>query len=344
MLICLIILRIFPKALFINANPLKVFLGWASSSSATSAQYQPGGNYSLTQNATLYAVWKYDGGTTPTTYTLTYNANGGTGAPSSQTGSGNITISSTRPTRSNYTFLGWATSSSASSAQYQPGATYSLTSNATLYAVWKYDGGTTPTTYTLTYNANGGSGAPSSQTGNGNITISSNKPTRSGYTFLGWATSSSATSAQYQPGVSFNLTKNTTFYAVWKKNDTPSNPTANAKLNVKSSASVDYRANVTITATADNVPSGYVLAIYDGNSELTRGDNKAVSFKAGNMTANRTFTVKVIDPNNKAVQKDSNGAELSKNCEVKVNTGFFAKLIAFFRGLFGSLPNVEIKP
>ncbi len=63
------------------------------------------------------------------------------------------------------------------------------------------------------------------------------------------------------------------------------------------------------------------------------------------MTASKTYTVKIIDPSNKdTVQKDGSGAELSKNCEITVNTGFFAKLIAFFRGLFGLLPKVEIKP
>ena len=74
----------------------------------------------------------------------------------------------------------------------------------------------TATTYTLTYNANGGSGAPASQTGNGTVKLSTAKPSRSGYTFLGWATSASATAAQYQPGADFSLTKNTTLYAVWK--------------------------------------------------------------------------------------------------------------------------------
>ena len=122
------------------------------------------------------------------------------------------------------------------------------------------------------------------------------------------------------------------------------NPTADAKLNVKSSSSVDYRANVTITATATDVPVGYVLALYDGNTRIASGDNTKVSHNVDNLTASKTYTVKVIDPSNNAVQKDSNGSELSKTCEVKVNSGFFAKLIAFFKGLFGLLPKVEIKP
>ena len=75
----------------------------------------------------------------PTTYTVSYNANGGGGAPSAQTKTKDVslTLSTTRPTRAGYNFLGWATSSSATSAQYQPGSTYTANANITLYAVWE---------------------------------------------------------------------------------------------------------------------------------------------------------------------------------------------------------------
>jgi uncharacterized repeat protein (TIGR02543 family) len=68
-----------------------------------------------------------------------YNANGGSGAPSSQTKwyDETLTLSSTTPTRTNYEFLGWATSSSATSATYKAGASYTSNSAVTLYAVWK---------------------------------------------------------------------------------------------------------------------------------------------------------------------------------------------------------------
>lgn len=69
---------------------------------------------------------------------MSYNANGGSGAPSSQTKTEDVTltISTTKPTRSGYTFLGWSTSSTASSASYQPGGSYSANASVTLYAVW----------------------------------------------------------------------------------------------------------------------------------------------------------------------------------------------------------------
>ena len=75
----------------------------------------------------------------PMTYTVSYDANGGSGAPAAQTKTQDValTLSGTRPTRDGYTFLGWATSKTASSAQYQPGDTYTANAAATLYAVWE---------------------------------------------------------------------------------------------------------------------------------------------------------------------------------------------------------------
>ncbi|RYQ22659.1 leucine-rich repeat (LRR) protein [Bifidobacterium pseudolongum subsp. globosum] len=71
-------------------------------------------------------------------HTVSYNANGGSGAPGSQTKWWGevLTLSSTRPTRANHTFLGWATSANGAVA-YQPGGRFGADNNVTLYAVWK---------------------------------------------------------------------------------------------------------------------------------------------------------------------------------------------------------------
>ena len=78
-----------------------------------------------------------------------------------------------------------------------------------------------PKTYTISYNANGGSGAPSAQTKTENkaLTLSTTKPTRNGYEFLGWAAYANAGTAQYQPGGSYNENANVTLYAVWKQKE-----------------------------------------------------------------------------------------------------------------------------
>ena len=73
-------------------------------------------------------------------------------------------------------------------------------------------------TYTVSYNANGGSGAPSSQTKTWGtaLTLSSTKPTRMGYAFKGWATSSSSTTVAYAAGASYTANAAATLYAVWE--------------------------------------------------------------------------------------------------------------------------------
>jgi uncharacterized repeat protein (TIGR02543 family) len=149
-----------------------------------------------------------------TSYAIKYNANGGTGAPSSQTKWKDqaLTLSSTKPTRTGHSFLGWSTSSTATSATYSAGGKYTANAAATLYAVWKAN------TYTVTYNANGGTGAPSNQTKTygKTLTLSSTKPTRTNYTFKGWGTSASATTATYSAGGSYSTNANITLYAVWE--------------------------------------------------------------------------------------------------------------------------------
>ena len=149
-------------------------------------------------------------------HTVSYNANGGSGAPGAQTkwyGS-TLTLSSTRPTRTGYTFQGWATSSGGGVA-YQPGQAYGNDANITLYAVWK------PNTWTVKYNANGGSGAPADQTKTYGQTLklSSTKPTRLDYNFKGWATSKANAdkgTVSYAAGANYTANAAITLYAVWE--------------------------------------------------------------------------------------------------------------------------------
>lgn len=149
-------------------------------------------------------------------YAVSYNANGGSGAPSSQTKyyGVSLTLSSTKPTRTGYTFQGWGTSASDTSADYAAGANYTANAATTLYAIWKAN------TYAITMNANGGSlgSVPSTltKTHDTALTLPTATPTRTNHNFLGWATSEGATTAQYQPGGSFTTEAAATLYAVWE--------------------------------------------------------------------------------------------------------------------------------
>ena len=249
------------------------------------------------------------------TYTLSYNANGGSGAPSSQTGSNTavspsytFTITNSKPTRTGHTFAGWADSASGS-VTHASGSSITLTSTSkTLYAVWTknsytvnvkcqdpegsvsntaayfdvwYSDDTTHKTnktsltvtktygtilyinnlrpyydytqiagvdsmvsdgngqyhytidqnsanknliiktsrrqYTVSYDANGGSGAPSNQTkyGGVSLTLSSDIPTRNGYTFVKWNTASDGTGTDYNPSTSYAGNAALVLYAIW---------------------------------------------------------------------------------------------------------------------------------
>ena len=156
---------------------------------------------------TRYTILKKD------SYKITFNANGGSNAPSSQTKwyGETLTLSSTKPTRTGYTFLGWGTSSSSTSVAYSAGGSYTKNESDTLYAVWKAN------TYPITFDANGGSGGPTSQTKTYGVTLvlSSTIPTRTNYNFEGWSTSSTATSAEYSAGGNYIANTSATLYAVW---------------------------------------------------------------------------------------------------------------------------------
>jgi uncharacterized repeat protein (TIGR02543 family) len=148
-----------------------------------------------------------------TSYKVSYNANGGSGAPSAQTKWHGTTLklSTSKPTRTGYTFAGWATSASGSVA-YAAGANYTANTGATLYAKW------TAITYKVTYNANGGTNAPAAQTKTygTNLTLTSSKPTRTNYTFKGWGTSASSTTIAYAAGASYTANAAATLYAIWE--------------------------------------------------------------------------------------------------------------------------------
>lgn len=180
------------------------FKQWNTASNDTGTAYQAGGSYPANVgSATLYAIWN--------PY-VTYDANGGSGAPSAQekTYGTPLTIMSSTPTRSGFTFNSWNTEDDASGTAYNPGGSFSSETSTKLYAIWNA---------TLSYNANGGTGAPASQVGRDgtDIVISATIPTRTGYTFLGWAGSSSASEPDYQPGDEYDASDgNAVLYAVWR--------------------------------------------------------------------------------------------------------------------------------
>lgn len=149
-------------------------------------------------------------------YTVSYNLNGGSGTFANQIKwhGTNLTLYSTTPTKAGHTFLGWGTSASDTTVDYSSGATYSANAGIILYAIWKAN------TYTVSYNLNGGSGTFANQTKTygKTLTLHTAIPTRTYYTFLGWATYQTATTATYSAGGSYTSNSSVTLYAVWELN------------------------------------------------------------------------------------------------------------------------------
>lgn len=146
------------------------------------------------------------------TYNVSFNANGGSNAPSAQTKIQNewLTLSSSRPKRAHYIFKGWASSRTASEPQYQPGGAYDKNAKITLYAVWE------PEVYTVNFDADGGKGDISDRMITyGDTMKMPNGVIKDGYYLKGWATKKGATDAEYKFGVDYKIDKNLSLYAVW---------------------------------------------------------------------------------------------------------------------------------
>ena len=160
------------------------------------------------------------------TYTLTYDANEGTGGPAAQSGlkyNEFAEISTIKPTRDNHTFLGWATTANATVSDVT--GPVQIKGDTTLYAVWQLN--TAPTMYTVTFNTNGGTTPSWSQSVEQGQAV--NKPTdpvwNDDYIFMGWTTETipgrtygvgaSLPDMVFQNSTPFTPAGNTTLYAVW---------------------------------------------------------------------------------------------------------------------------------
>lgn len=144
---------------------------------------------------------------------VSYDVNDGFIAPASSAvpGNGKVTVTSVIPQKAGYDFKGWSLTSSGS-AKYQPSSTFTATGSVTLYASWSKK------TYTVSFDLNGGDGSFNDikKEFGSSLIFSSNIPTRSGSTFLGWATEKNAQKPEYKPGDALYTNSNLTLYAIWE--------------------------------------------------------------------------------------------------------------------------------
>lgn len=230
-------------------------------------------------------------------YTIKYNANGGSGAPSSQTKTygKTLTLRSGVPTRTGYTFTKWNTASDGSGTSYSAGGSYTANKSATLYAQWKAD------TYTVTYNANGGESAPATQTKTYGVDLklSTSIPVREGYEFIGWSTTSTG-SVSYLAGASYTNNASITLYAVWEVATTASNFYIQSDINIGDSAVIsiiptDSTNKHTITTTFNGTTTTLATNIGTSTSLTFSESIYAPLFPINNSVLSGTINVITYD-------------------------------------------------
>ena len=199
--------------------------GWARSKTATTKDYNVLSGVNDTwidkyaPSIDLYAVWNKN------TYTISYDANGGTEAPAAQTKyyGTDIELSETIPKKDCSQFLGWNTKKDGTGTTYKSKGIYKANKDITLYAKWQ------TANYKLEYDSNDfkilAKNMPSNQTTKGcqTIKVSSTVPTRRGFFFKGWSEISYGILLKdatiYKAGDIINITKDTTLYAQWESTD-----------------------------------------------------------------------------------------------------------------------------
>lgn len=206
------------------------FVGWNTSSDGTGISYTNGQSITPLGNITLYAQWNKK----EVYYTITFNANGGSGSMSSMTvnASSSVSLPSNKFTQSGYSFTGWNTEVDGSGVSYTNGQSLTLSDDLTLYAQWKRY------VSTITFDANDGSGESSSiDVSRSEKVILLNKFVRDGYVFLNWNTEADGSGLSYENAEEIMVAGNLILYAQWRKYDTPTVTTSNVTDITNNSAS-----------------------------------------------------------------------------------------------------------
>ena len=213
------------------------FAGWSLVTTNGSGAVIPS-PFTPTVPLFLYSSWVAD------TYVVSYNANGGNGAPTAASqnytfGSANIALT-TKGTlnRTGYTFAGWNTLATGLGTNYLENASYKPTASIILYAKW------TANSYTLTYNANGGTtGSTAVITAGTPLTLSTSAGTRAGYTLLGWNTAADGSGTSLAGATSQTYYSDVTLYALWR-------PVVPGAPSVSAATSGNTTATATVTGVA----------------------------------------------------------------------------------------------
>jgi uncharacterized repeat protein (TIGR02543 family) len=148
-----------------------------------------------------------ESGSAPSRYTVVFDSQGGSAVSPVSADEGTAVAKPADPARTGYSFLGWFSAASGGTLYTWP---HSLTGNVTMYARWQ--AGSTPPQYTLTFDSRGGSAVPPVTADGGTAVPKPADPARAGYSFLGWFSAAAGGALYTWP---HTLTGSLTMYARW---------------------------------------------------------------------------------------------------------------------------------
>ena len=219
------------------------------------------------RNLTLTAHWSPK-------YTVTYNANGGTVSPASETYAGTALTLPTPTPGTKPTFEGWFTAASGGTRVGGSGDPYVPTANITLYAQWS-------TNIPVTFDANSGSCNTSSATSDGVAAITLPTATWAGHQFNGWYTAASGGTQVGNAGASYIPSAAITLYAQWTAYTVTYNANggsvstesatagSNGSVTLPTPTRTGYTFNGWYTAASGGSSAGAAGANYEPNSNIT---------------------------------------------------------------------------
>lgn len=293
------------------------FGGYYTSTGGGGTQYYTAGGasartWNIAEAKTLYAKW------TGNTYTITYVGNSNTGGSTAATSAvypTTRTVASNGFTRTGYTFAGWNTAANGTGTSYAVGSSYSSASNLTLYAQW------TINSYTVTYDKNGGSSTPSSQSGNYNssITLSAaitRSEAESGTTYTvsfnanGHGTASSARTAKVYTTYAFSSWKGSVNNKTYSGGASYTIPASNTTMTAQWTTG-SRTASITLPTISD--PNNqYIFKGWGTSSSSTSG-------VTGSYTPTKNITLYAVWAENKfTVTYNSNGGSGSISSVTKL--------------------------
>ena len=243
------------------------------------------------------------------TYTVQYNAGGGTGSMKSATVETGTPLTPAQNTfkRTGYTFAGWQAYSELKKQNVKIGDTVAEGDTITLTAQW------TANPYTVQYNANGGNGSMSSVTVAGGTPLADveNAFTREGYTFTGWAPYSDTQKKNLKIGDVPANGDTVIMYAQWVKNS-PTNYTVkyNAGGGTGSMPAVSVSVKEALKP-AENAftREGYTFTGWVVTSALSGAEVKIGATVSGGDVITFTAQWEKVTPTTYTVIYDGNGAE-----------------------------------